>query len=167
MTGKGWPSQIARQLPVILLVVAVLLAIDSLTSAMAETTIQRIWRDLVERAGGPMSFRFFLQPATALILAIHDGVRDARTGRRPIFWTILTDPAKRKQRLFEGMRDALRLIILGLGMDLIYQFIVLNAFYPFEAIVITLAIAFVPYLILRGITDRVARWWYQKKSKQA
>ena len=47
----------------------------------------RIWRDIAERPGGPMSFRFLLQPTMAFIAALHDGIRDARTGRAPYLWT--------------------------------------------------------------------------------
>ncbi len=36
-------------------------------------------------------------------------------------------------------------------MDMIYQFAVFHAFYPTESIVLTFAIAFLPYLLLRGL----------------
>jgi uncharacterized membrane protein YjgN (DUF898 family) len=42
-------------------------------------------------------------------------------------------------------------------MDVIYQFIVLETFYPNEALVIALLLAFFPYLIIRGLVFRVAR----------
>jgi hypothetical protein len=42
-------------------------------------------------------------------------------------------------------------------MDVIYQLIVLKTFYPNEALVIALLLAFVPYLIIRGLVLRVAR----------
>lgn len=41
----------------------------------------RTWTDLLARPGGPMSFRFLLQPVMAAIVAIRDGRRDARRGR--------------------------------------------------------------------------------------
>ena len=50
---------------------------------------QRLWQNLLERPSGPMTFRFILQPITAIV-AWRDGARDARTGRSPYLWTMLT-----------------------------------------------------------------------------
>jgi hypothetical protein len=120
---------------------------------------QRIWRDILDRPGGPMTFRFILQPAMAFIAALHDGIKDARTGRSPYFWTVLTNAAKRGGRLREGLISIGRIILLGLGMDAIYQATVLKTFYPGEAVIVAILLAFVPYLLLRGPVERVARWW--------
>jgi hypothetical protein len=54
-----------------------------------------------------------------------------------------------------------RIILLGLAMDVIYQVIVLKTFYPNEALVIALLLAFVPYLIIRGLVVRVA--WSRRR----
>ena len=43
----------------------------------------RIWQNLFERPGGPMVFRFILQPIMASIAAFRDGLKDARSGRAP------------------------------------------------------------------------------------
>ena len=45
-------------------------------------------------------------------------------------------------------------------MDVIYQFMVLKTFYPAEALIIALMLAFVPYLLIRGPVTRIARRWY-------
>ena len=37
-----------------------------------------------------MTFRFILQPIMATIAALYDGIKDARTGRSPYLWTILS-----------------------------------------------------------------------------
>jgi hypothetical protein len=125
---------------------------------------ERIWQNLLERPGGPMTFRFVLQPIMATIAALVDGVRDARNGRDPYFWTILTNPAERGTRLHEGLIATARVILLGLCMDLIYQFIVFDTFHPAEAVIIAGLLAFVPYLLLRGPITRVARWWLARRS---
>ena len=44
-------------------------------------------------------------------------------------------------------------------MDTVYQIIVFNAFYPYEALIIALLLAFVPYLLIRGVTSRISRWY--------
>jgi hypothetical protein len=127
---------------------------------------QRFWQDLLARPGGPMTFRFILQPVMALIAAVHDGLQDARTGRPPYLWTILTNPAARKGQLYEGLIATSRIILLGLVMDMIYQFIVLKSFYPGQAVVVALALAFVPYVLLRGPTLHLARLWRGQASPQ-
>jgi hypothetical protein len=125
---------------------------------------ERIWQNLLERPSGPKAFRFILQPIMATIAALADGVKDARTGRDPYLWTILTNPAKRGSRLHEGLIATARVILLGLCIDLIYQFIVFDTFHPAEAVIIAGLLAFVPYLLLRGPITRVARWWLGRRS---
>ena len=107
-----------------------------------------------------MSFRFILQPIMATIAAVHDGINDARLGRSPYFWTVLTNADKRSDRLREGLVSTARIILLGLAMDTIYQFKEFGTFYPGEAVIIAFALAFVPYLLLRGPVDRIARIWF-------
>jgi hypothetical protein len=52
-----------------------------------------------------------------------------------------------------------RIILRGRAMDTVYQIIVFKAFYPYEALIIALLLAFVPYLLIRGITSRISRWY--------
>lgn len=118
----------------------------------------RIWQNTVDRAGGPMTFRFILQPVMASIAALYDGIADARTGRSHYLWTVLTDPAKRLGRLREGARATSRILLLGLTMDTIYQYIVFDTFHPAEAVIITLLLAFAPYVLLRGPVSRLVSW---------
>ena len=87
----------------------------------------RIWHDLIERTDARMRFRFILQPLMAAIIAIRDGLNDARTGRSPYFWTMLDNPCERTRRLNEGLNETARIILLGLVMDAIYQGIVLSS----------------------------------------
>ena len=54
-----------------------------------------------------------------------------------------------------------RIILLGLAMDVIYQVMVFNMFYPIEALIIALLLAFVPYLLIRGLVVRV---WHARAS---
>jgi len=119
--------------------------------------LQRLWADLVDRPGGPMAFRFILQPTMAAIAAIREGLKDAKTGRSPYFWTVLSDPEKRIERLREGLNATAQIILLGLIMDVVYQYIVLKTFYPGEALIVALVLAFVPYMLIRGPVARIAR----------
>lgn len=150
-------------LAVAVAVIALVLALlGALLYGVSGEVLQRQWQDLTGRPSGPMSFRFILQPAMAVIAATHDGIRDAHLGRSPYFWTILNDPAKRSARLHEGWASTARIMLLGIGMDVIYQLKELGTFYPGEAVIIALALAFLPYLLLRGPVERIARWWINR-----
>lgn len=135
------------------------LVLSGWSSAAAQNVFERAWTDLLARPSGPLAFRFVLQPTMAAIAAIMDGLKDARTGRSPYFWTVLANPAERMERLREGLRSTSRIIVLGLVMDAAYQIIVFRTFYPVEAVVIAIALAFVPYLLIRGPAARIARLW--------
>jgi hypothetical protein len=119
----------------------------------------RVWQNLLDRPGGPMTFRFILQPIMATIAALYDGVTDARTGRSPYLSTIFFNPEERGGRLREGLISTARIILLGLCMDLIYQLIEFKTFHPAEAAIIALLLAYAPYLLLRGPCARIVRWW--------
>src|SRR5262245_28351399 len=127
----------------------------------------RFWGHIIDRPGGPMTFRFVLQPTVAAIAALHDGIKDARTGRSPYFWALLTSPEERTSRLWEGIISTARILLLGIAMDAIYQFTVLKTFYPGEMAMIAVLLAFIPYLLLRGPAARIARWWLARKSAGA
>lgn len=126
---------------------------------VAPETLGRVWQNLVDRPGGPMVFRFVLQPTMATIAAVLAGLRDARQGRAPFTEAMLTRPSERARRLDEAMVDTSRIMLLGLVMDSIYQFIEFDAFKPGEAVILTLMLAVLPYLLLRGLVTRIARRW--------
>ena len=122
-------------------------------------SLDRLWRDLLDRPGGPMTFRFFLQPAMAALAALHDGVEDARTGRPPYAWALVRLAEGRSARIWEGIVSTARILILGVVMDVIYQGVVMHTFYPTQAAVIAIVLAFAPYVLLRGPIARIARRW--------
>jgi hypothetical protein len=156
-------SQVFLARLVIVLIVALVVA-GLLWYGFSAEVRARVWQNLFERPGGPMVFRFFLQPTMAAIAAWRDGVSDARTGRTPFFAGALIDPAQRTARLNEALVATARIILLGLVMDGIYQAIEFKYFHPAEAVIIALLLAFVPYLLLRGLFARAARRWFGMKS---
>ena len=123
----------------------------------------RFWADIRARAEGPMTFRFYLQPTMAAIAALHDGIRDARSGHRVFFWTAWLDPAQHPGRLRQGIISTARIVLLGLSMDVIYQFRVLHRFYPVEALMTAILLAVVPYFVFRWLIEGVARWWFARR----
>jgi hypothetical protein len=115
------------------------------------------WSDLVGRTSGPFAFRFFLQPAVAILYAIRDGMKDAHERRPAYFWSLLTRQGGRRKLLYEGWSAVARVIGLGAAIDLIYQIVVFRAVYPLQLVVIVLILAFVPYLVMRGPVNRIAQ----------
>jgi len=119
--------------------------------------LSRMWADLIARPGGPFEFRFVLQPLVAALLAARDGRVDARAGRPPYFRTLVRDPGRRPELLREGLEATFRVVLAGVAIDAIYQFKAYGTVYPGEALGIALLLGFVPYLLIRGPVDRIAR----------
>lgn len=123
--------------------------------------MEEIWMRFVEnlndRVTGPMKFRLLLQPAMAAFFAIRAGLDDARTGKPPYFWSLVTDPAHRVDMLKDGWKGVGKVFLIALLLDVIYQIIVLKFVYPGEAIYVAFVLAILPYLILRGLVTRMAR----------
>ncbi|HEY0502167.1 MAG TPA: hypothetical protein VGD42_01625 [Lysobacter sp.] len=129
--------------------------------------VVRFYTDLVGRAEGPMTFRFVLQPTMALLMAIRDGLKDAKVGRRPYFWKILNDPSARRDSLNEGVKATGRILLLGLVMEIIYQYRVFGTFHVLEAVNFILLLCFLPYLLLRGPINRLAHRWLARRHSNA
>ncbi|MGH7031646.1 MAG: hypothetical protein ACREE9_16225 [Stellaceae bacterium] len=151
------PRELGLLAKLVLAFIVALIVAGTVWHGFTAATFQRIWHDLIARPDAPMRFRFVLQPLMVAIVAVRDGLGDARTGRSPYFWTILGKPRERADRLREGLNATARIILLGLVMDAIYQAIVLKQFYPGEAVIVALLFAFVPYVIVRGPVERIAR----------
>lgn len=125
--------------------------------------LARVWMNLGDRVGGAMTFRIILQPTMAALLALRAGLKDARDGRPPYLWTVLTDPANRGDLLREGWKAIARVFFLAVIMDVIYQWIVARWIYPVEVVVVAILLAVVPYLLIRGPVNRIARRWRRKE----
>jgi hypothetical protein len=158
MTQTASKSQVFLARLVVALVILFIVA-GAVEYGFSPEVRQRAWENLLGRAGGPMTFRFILQPLMAAIAAFLDAINDAKAGRSPYFWTVLTNRRERSSRLYEGLIATCRIILLGLCMDAIYQVFEFKTFYPVEAVIVAIVLAFVPYLLLRGPLARIVAWW--------
>ena len=95
--------------------------------------------------------------------ALPDSIKDARLGHKSFFWTALWDPSQPSGRLREGLVSTARVALLGISMDMIYQYRVLDHFYPVEALMMAVLLAVIPYFILRWLFERIARWWFARR----
>ena len=128
-----------------------------------QDVLARVVDDLLARPRGLFGFRYVLQPLMAAALALRDGVKDARAGRTPYFWSLLHDALRRGERVGEAFAATGRVLAIGLLLDAAYQYIVLHRFYPGEALVVAFTLVFVPYVLLRGPADRAAHRWLARK----
>lgn len=129
-----------------------------------EETLARLWQDLVDRPSGPLALRFYLQPTMAIFFAIKDGVKDARRGKPPYLWAILTTPEQRRELIRDGWKSIAKIVSIALLLDFIYQLLVLKHFYPGETMIVVFCLAVLPYALLRGPTNRLMRRRYQASS---
>jgi hypothetical protein len=105
-----------------------------------------------------MAFRFYLQPTMAILFAIRDGLHDARGGEPAYFWSLFTaDRRERHERLRAGWHGISRVFYFAVAMDVIYQLAVLQALRPLEGLIVAFVLALLPYALLRGPANRLAR----------
>jgi hypothetical protein len=119
--------------------------------------IARISENLVARITGPMKFRLVLQPCMAMFFAIRGGLSDARAGKPAYFWALFSDQGERVAMLKEGWKSVGKVFILAIVLDVVYQIIEHRWVYPGEAVLVAIILAIVPYLLVRGPVNRIAR----------
>lgn len=119
--------------------------------------LSRLWQELFNRPTGPMAFRFYLQPFMAVVYAIMGGLKDAREHQPPYFWDLFTQPSHRAELVRDGWKSIRNVFLLALGMDVVYQIIVLKGLRPVEGLIVAIVLALVPYVLVRGVVNRVAR----------
>lgn len=124
---------------------------------MIMEAIVRGWENFIARPSGPLNIRFFIQPTIGILMALRAGLKDAKAGRPAYLWSLLTNPANRRGLLQEGWKDMAVTFFLAVLLDSIYQLITHKSIYFLELLFTTTLLALVPYLILRGPFNRVAR----------
>jgi hypothetical protein len=118
------------------------------------------------RHEGPMSFRLYLQPVMSLIYAIIAGVKDAKAGKEPFLINgLILGKAKRSRKdlLRELWKDIGKVFILAVIMEVIFEIIEFKTVHPLEVLRVSFFLAIVPYLIFRGIVDRIVTLFIKNK----
>ena len=124
-----------------------------------EEILTRFVSDLIGRLTGPLTMRLFLQPSVAAFFAVRDGLKDAREGRPYHFWRMVTGPPDaRIRRAKETWSAVSKVFIMAVALDVVYQWLALPWIYPIESMVTATILAIIPYVALRGVTNRIARW---------
>jgi hypothetical protein len=113
------------------------------------------WEGIVARLDGPFHFRFIGQPLMASVLAVIDGIKDAKMGKPPYFWAVIVTPGHRKELLRDGWKSICKVFIVAMLLEGLYQVIVHQLDYRGYFLVAAFTLAIFPYLILRGPTNRL------------
>lgn len=120
-----------------------------------EEIFSRGWDELLARDSGPLHVRLLLQPLVASILAIRSGLNDAREGRPVFFWTLALKPVQRRSLLRHLWKDVGKLFLAACVLDVVYQLLVLRWVYPVQTLIVATTLAFLPYFVVRGLTNRI------------
>ena len=121
-----------------------------------EEIFTRIVNDLIARTSGPPHLRLFMQPLMAAVFAVIAGLKDAKAGKPAYFWSLFTDSTHRREMLRDGWKQVGKVFIAAMLFDVVYQIIVQRFVYPFEVFIVAFILAILPYLVLRGIVNRIA-----------
>lgn len=147
-------------LAVLTLVVLVVSAPASLRDAYERGGIYLFSRafleDIPRRLTGPGRFRFVLQPVIAIILGIRGGLADALEGRPPFLYGVLFHRQLRGKLLRSGFRTVINLLLMGILMDAVFQWIILGVSHAGAALVVGPTLTLVPYAVARALSNRVA-----------
>jgi hypothetical protein len=112
--------------------------------------------DIPKRLAGPGRFRFILQPLIATILGIRNGLGDARAGRPPYLWGILFHRHLRGELVKTSFQAVANLLLMGILLDSLFQWVILGACYPGAALVVGPVLIMGPYTVGRALSNRLA-----------
>jgi hypothetical protein len=119
--------------------------------------IGRGWANFLARPSGPLNIRFLVQPTVAAAMAVRAGIADAKVARPAFLWSVATDPQQRSRSLRSAWKDVRNVFLIAAALDAIYQFTAQQFIYPLELLFTSALLAVVPYCLLRGPVNRVAR----------
>jgi len=127
--------------------------------------MEYLWQVIVEnflgRLDGPLHFRFIFQPLMAIIFAIIDGYKDAKSGRPVYFWTMISNPVHRKELIKDGWKHVGKIFIIAGILDIVYSLKVYHTIFPFATLMVAFILAILPYVLLRGPANRLVRLFKQ------
>jgi hypothetical protein len=111
--------------------------------------------DLPKRLFGPGRFRFLVQPVVALALGVAAGRADARAGRAPYLYALLLGTEARGSLARSALRDLANVLLVGILLDSVAQWLILGASYPGAALLVGPVLIAVPYAVARALANRV------------
>lgn len=118
--------------------------------------------NIMLRYTGPLHFRMVLQPIMAILLGIRDGLKDAKQGNPPIIEDIVFVPEHRDRNLKSAWKALTKPMVLAVVLDAVAQYLIFKQVLVIPALIVGITLMGVPYLLARGITNRILS--HKKKS---
>ncbi len=109
--------------------------------------------------GRPNEFRLLMQPAVAIFFAVRAGIRDARENKPTFLRCALSNPSSWRARMRLSWKDVGTVFIVAAILDAIYQIVVHSGIFAVELLITATLLALVPYMVMRDLVSRVARWF--------
>jgi hypothetical protein len=117
--------------------------------------------------GGKFQFRLIVQPLVALILGLRYGIKDAKHGRLPIIERFRVGKGQRGQIFKQMLRDAIVPFVVALIIDSILQQMINHRIRPVAALVMGGLLVFVPFVLVRELTNRIWAHGHPGQRRQA
>lgn len=122
---------------------------------------------LTERLTGPGKGRFIVQPLVAIAFGVRDGIADAKQGLPPYFDRVLFTSKRKMYEVRTALKHIAAALTFGIVLDLIFQWVVFQALFLLPALLVGSILVTLPYLLARGLSDRIARrWYYNRRAKR-
>ena len=110
---------------------------------------------ILELIAGPGTFRFVIQPVFAILLGVRDGRNDAKSGIPPFLYTLLLESGKRTATLKAGLGAVALPLIIAVALDSVLQVYIFGVWRLQWALIVGLCLVGIPYVLSRGITNRI------------
>ena len=118
------------------------------------------------RVDGQFGFRLLLQVLVAVVLAYRDGTRDWENGDPPNFWELAKVlPEERLSLITDGLCGIGKVFGLALGLDGLFQYLVMGTFSVVAAFTIAMMLAVIPYQLARAGANRWQGWKAKRRAK--
>ncbi len=119
---------------------------------------------ILELIAGPGTFRFVIQPVLAILLGVRDGRNDAKSGTPPFLYTLLFESGKRTSTLKAGLQAVVLPLSLAVALDSVLQIYIFGVWRLQWALVVGVGLVGIPYILSRGITNRIITARHGKES---
>ncbi len=161
MSGEGKGRRLTLVLAVLTVLVLAFSIPGSLRAALERGNFyvfsSEFLVDLPKRLFGPGRFRFLLQPAIATVLGVLAGRADARAGRAPYLYGLLLGGEDRAHLVRSALGHVANLLLMGILVDSVCQWLILGASYPGAALVVGPVLIAGPYSVARALANRLTR----------
>jgi hypothetical protein len=84
-------------------------------------------------------------------------VADARGGRPPYLLGLASDRLRRRELAQDGLSIVANLLLMGILLDAVFQWVILGQSYPGAALVVGPVLIMTPYSLARALSNRATR----------